>query len=150
MTEMCRALFKYENERKISRDNLLTTFQFTQMISRVEKGYVLVCTLSKGLVCKYVQWADVLFYHQILPQHDGLFLILLLQNIPKPLQGSNFLQKKIFLFHKQKINSYLFYYVIVCIFLLDFSSSEYLDYYIGIFALITIFMGKKFMEWCKL
>ena len=37
MTKLYYALFKYENEREISLDNLFETLQFTQMRWRVQK-----------------------------------------------------------------------------------------------------------------
>ena len=46
MTILYRALFKYENEREISWESLLTTLQFTHMKWRVEKGDVLGWTPS--------------------------------------------------------------------------------------------------------
>ena len=46
MTELCRALFKYENERKIGWYNRLTTLWFTKSLWRVEKGDLLGWTLS--------------------------------------------------------------------------------------------------------
>ena len=46
MTEKCRELFKYENERKIDWNNWLTTFSLAQIIWRVEKGDVLGWTPS--------------------------------------------------------------------------------------------------------
>ena len=46
MTEFFRGLFKYENERKISRYNWLKTCEFTQMISCVLKRGVSGLTLS--------------------------------------------------------------------------------------------------------
>ena len=49
MTKLCCAPFKYENERKIGWDNWLTTFYFTPIIWRVEKGDFLVCALSYAL-----------------------------------------------------------------------------------------------------
>ena len=49
MTEMCCALFKHENERTVGWNDWLTTWYFTQTISRVEKGDVLGWTPSFAL-----------------------------------------------------------------------------------------------------
>ena len=46
MTKMCRALFKYLNERKKGWNNWLTTWYFTQIRSPVGKGDVLGCIPS--------------------------------------------------------------------------------------------------------
>ena len=63
MTEMYRALFKYESEMKIGWNNWLETCYFTQITLRVEKGDILGWTpsyMQHSLICKTMPYKNAL------------------------------------------------------------------------------------------